>query len=326
MPKVVKPPALEPASVVRIVAPASPVEEAAFRQGLAELERIGYRPAWDPRVLARQGFFAGSAEERSAKLVQAFEEDSSQALICARGGYGSNYMLDLLEPRKLKRPKALVGFSDITSLQLYLWRKKRWVAFYGPMVAAGFDHGEGAAQGYDLHSFEQAMTQTNHGWSVDLRGETMCFGKAEGTLLGGCLTLVEATLGTPWEIQTTGTILLLEDRGMKPYQVDRAMMHMRQAGKLKNLRGMLLGEFPECGAEKESATVREVFERIAEPLRIPIVWGVPVGHTQRPMLTFPLGIRARIIAQGSGRLEFLEPACMGTQLVSARKEKSSRRS
>lgn len=326
MPAAFKPPPLEQGDAVRIVAPASPVEEEALRRGCAELERIGYRPQWDPRVLARQAYFAGSAEERLAKLVFAFEEENSHAVFCARGGYGSGYLLDRLEPRQLKSPKALVGFSDITLLQLYLWRKKRWVSFYGPMVGAGLDKGADAPGGYDLESFEAALTQASRGWKLDLRGETLFFGRAEGTIVGGCLTLVEATLGTPWEIQTEGSILLLEDCSMKPYQVDRALIHLRQAGKFKGVRAMVLGEFPECAPPPGSLTVRNVFERLLEPLKIPVVWGAPVGHTPRAMLTVPIGVRARVVAQGSGRLEVLEPACQLTGLHSVHRGKKSRRS
>lgn len=330
MPTAFKPPPLEPGDAIRIVAPASPVEEEALRRGCAELERLGYRPQWDPRVLARQAYFAGSAEERLSKFLLAFEEESSRAVLCARGGYGSGYLLDRLEPRRLKSPKALVGFSDITLLQLFLWRKKRWVSFYGPMVGAGLDKGADTPGGYDLESFQQALTQASHGWKLDLRGETLFFGHAEGTIAGGCLTLVEGTLGTPWEIQTAGSVLLLEDCTMKPYQVDRALIHLRQAGKFKGVRAMVLGEFPECNPLDGGPTVRNVFERLIEPLKIPAVWGAPVGHTPRAMLTIPLGVRARLVAQGSGRLEICEPACRlpGSESAShsAAKRKKSRRS
>lgn len=330
MPTVVKPPPLEPGNAVRIIAPASPVEEDALRHGCAELERLGYNVKWDPRVLARQNYFAGSTEERLAKLLLALDENASRAIFCARGGYGSGYLLERLEPRRLKIPKALIGFSDITLLQLFFWRKKRWVTFYGPMVGSALDKGADVPGGYDFESFQQSLTQASHGWKLDLRGETLCFGNAEGSVVGGCLTLVEATLGTPWEIQTSGAILLLEDCAMKPYQVDRALIHLRQAGKFKGVRAMLLGEFPDCEPSAGGPTVREVFARIVEPLKIPVVWAAPVGHTPRAMLTVPLGVKARLVAYGNGRLEILEPACkLGeSQSVvhSATQRKKSRRS
>ena len=125
------------------------------------------------------------------------------------------------------------------------------------------------------------------------------------------MTLVAATLGTPWELDTRDSILLLEDRGMKPWQVDRALMHLKQAGKFESVRGIVLGEFPECDAPATgSATVREVCARILGAFKVPIVYGAAVGHTPRPMLTVPLGVKARLMAQGEGELEILEPAVL----------------
>jgi muramoyltetrapeptide carboxypeptidase len=144
---------------------------------------------------------------------------------------------------------------------------------------------------------------------LPLRGEPLLPGEAEGRILGGCLTLVETALATPWELDTRGTILLLEDRGMKPWQVDRALMHLKQAGKFDGLKGFVLGDFPECDAPLVgSPSVRDVCARILTPLGVPIVFGAPVGHTLRPMLTVPLGVRARLRASGEGELEILESA------------------
>ena len=123
------------------------------------------------------------------------------------------------------------------------------------------------------------------------------------------MTLLEATIGTPWELDTKDSILVLEDRAMKPYQVDRVLMHLKQAGKFEGVRGVVLGDFPESEpAVAGGPTVREVCARILRPLGVPVVFGAPVGHTMRPMLTIPLGIRARLDADAEGTLEFLEPA------------------
>jgi muramoyltetrapeptide carboxypeptidase len=135
----------------------------------------------------------------------------------------------------------------------------------------------------------------------------MARGSASGTLLGGCLALVETTLGTPWELDTRGAILLLEDRALKPYQLDRLLLHLAQAGKFRGVRGFVLGDFPESEPPRRSrVTVRDVFLRILGPLGVPIVFGAAVGHTARPMLTMPLGVRVRLHAQGAGTLDVLE--------------------
>jgi len=203
----------------------------------------------------------------------------------------------------------VIGFSDVTTLQIYLWQKCRWVTFYGPMVAAGINAGAGAMKGYDENSFLQAIRKTDGSWKLGLKGEAVLAGQAMGRVLGGCMTLVEATMGTPWELDTRDSILLLEDRAMKPYQVDRVLMHLKQAGKLEGVKGIVLGEFPDGAPVVAGApTIREVCSRILRPLGIPVVFGAPVGHTGRPMLTIPLGIRARLDAEGEGALEFLEGA------------------
>ncbi len=248
-------------------------------------------------------------DSRLKDLQQALADPKSRAVFCTRGGYGSVALLDLLKVPRIRSPKIICGFSDITSLHIYFWQKLRWVTFYGPLVAGGFDEGANATGGYDPDSFMCAMTATRSGWSVRLQGETLLRGSAIGTLLGGCVTLIQTSIGTPWELDTRGSILVLEDRGLKPYQLDRMLLHLKQAGKFKGVRGILLGDFPESEApEGSSVTIRDVCLRVLGPLGIPIVYGAPVGHSSRPMLTLPFGVQARIHASGEGSLDILEPA------------------
>lgn len=312
MAKPLKPPALRPGDAVRILSLSSPVEEDRFERGCGELTRMGYTPRFErASVFGRDGFFSGSAADRVKALTEALVDPSTRAIFGSRGGYGSNYLLDEM-PSELSAPKIFAGYSDLTSLQIFLWQKFRWVTFYGPMVAAGLDHDVDAAQGYDRKSLISALSETKKGWSIDLRGEPVVPGAAEGTLLGGCLTLVETALGTPWELDTRGSILALEDRAMKPWQVDRALMHLKQAGKFGAVAGIILGDFPECDPPAGSESVRAVARRILAPLGVPVVWGTPIGHTLRPMLTLPLGVRSRLSTVGGAntttQLEILEPA------------------
>ena len=312
MPQTLKPAPLHPGASLRILSLASPVDESRLDHGTKEIERLGYKPKIDrERVLARGGFFAGSTAERSAALKEALTESDTGAVFCSRGGYGSNYLLEGLSVA-LATPKILLGYSDMTSLQIFLWQKFRWVTLYGPMVAAGLDHGAGAPDGYEPDSFMRALTEAKQGWPIPLPGtEAVMPGSADGTLVGGCLTLIETALGTPWELDTHGAILVLEDRGMKPWQVDRALMHLKQSGKLRGVSGVLLGEFPECEGPEGTETVLDVARRILGTMGFPIVWGAAIGHTKRPMLTLPLGVRARLKADQTSRLEILEPACRG---------------
>jgi muramoyltetrapeptide carboxypeptidase len=309
MPQPLKPPALHPGDSIRIVSLSSPVEEDRLRKGCDELTRLSYVPKLSrDQVLGRDGFFAGSTSARTGALREALTETATRAIFCSRGGYGSNYLLEALSGT-FGPAKIFAGYSDLTSLQLFLWQKYRWVTLYAPMVGSGLDKGAGAQGGYDRDSLLRGLTETRQSWGLDLQGELLSPGVVEGTLLGGCLTMIETSLGTPWELETVGAILALEDRGMKPWQVDRALMHLKQAGKFRGVAGIILGEFPECVAPAGSETVKDVARRILGPLGIPIIWGAPVGHTERPMLTLPLGVWARLSTDGGTRLEILEPAC-----------------
>jgi muramoyltetrapeptide carboxypeptidase len=313
MPPPLKPPALRPGDRIRVLSPASPVKPDHLQNGCEEIARLGYAPVMDlPSVLAHESYFAGSAVARRAALESALAEADSRAIFCSRGGYGSSYLIEGLRAAP-GAAKILLGSSDITSLQIFLWQTFGWVTFYGPMVAQNFDRGAGESHGYDRASFTRALTETKQGWPLALEGEAVVPGAAEGVLLGGCLTLVEATLGTPWELDTRGAILVLEDRGMKPYQVDRALVHLRQAGKFREAAGFVLGDFPDCEPPAGGESVRDVALRILGPLGVPLAWGAPVGHTARAALTLPLGVRARLSVAATSsappRLEILEPAC-----------------
>jgi muramoyltetrapeptide carboxypeptidase len=304
----VKPNAPAKGSRVGIFAPSSPAEENRIQRGLDELRKLGFVPQAN---FARdsQAYFSASATSRLNDFRTLLNDPDITALIALRGGYGSNYMLDELWREGGLSSKCIVGYSDLTSLQILLWQTFRWTSIYGPMVATGLDAGANSPNGYDKPSFESALHGTSPNWKINLHGESMVAGFAEGVLLGGCINLIEATLATPWELSTAGSILLLEDRGMKPWQIDRALMHLMQAGKFRGVIGIVLGEFPDCEPPVVgSPTAREVCARILKPLGIPIVYGAAVGHTPRPMLTVPLGIRARLSAEGSGTLEFLETA------------------
>lgn len=303
-----KPRALNSQSVIMPFAPASPAEFAKVLAGAEELRNLGFHVG-DSTPLSPEGYFAGSLAGRRNELLSELERNDVDALVAVRGGYGSNYLLDNLAIEHADIPKVILGYSDLTSLQTYLWQRHAWVGFYAPMLVGGFDAGEGTPKGYDRDSLLGAITKTDSGWSLKLRGETLVGGEVKGRILGGCLTMVETTLGTPWELDTRSSILLLEDRGMKPWQVDRALMHLKQAGKFEGVRGFVLGEFPDGGPLMSgSATVRDVCARILGALQVPIVYGAAVGHTPRPMLTVPLGVMARLKAHEAGELEILEPA------------------
>ena len=302
------PKALAAGSRLGVFAPASAADSVAMIAGLAELKRHGFQVVANQDSKA-EGYFAGASLERTNGFLGPLNSDQVDGLVALRGGYGSNYLLEFELEKSLANLKCVIGFSDLTTLQIFLWQRCSWVTFYGPMVAAGLNAGPDARKGYEESSFLQAVGRTEGGWKLRLRGQAVLAGQSMGRVLGGCMTLLEATIGTPWELDTKDSILVLEDRAMKPYQVDRVLMHLKQAGKFEGVRGIVLGDFPESEpAVAGGPTVREVCARILRPLGVPVVFGAPVGHTMRPMLTIPLGIRARLDADAEGTLEFLEPA------------------
>ncbi|HTB93292.1 MAG TPA: LD-carboxypeptidase [Candidatus Sulfotelmatobacter sp.] len=308
IPKLQKPKALRKGSRLGIVSPSSPGEAAAISAGVAELRRLGFQVE-EPASMEPQGYFAGSHDARLQQFCKTVHDKHIDGVIASRGGYGANYLIDSRLATRLQDPKCMVGFSDFNIIQLLMAEARGWAGFYGPMVGTGFSHGADRPSGYDLVSFLQAVSETKSKWKIPLCGQALVSGSASGRIVGGCLTMLQTTLGTGFEPNTSGAILVLEDRGMKPYQVDRALRHLYQAGIFEKVEGILLGDFPDCDPPStDSPIVPEICAEILGPLDVPIVYGAPIGHTKRAMLTIPLGVRAKLVAKGEGTLEILEPA------------------
>src|SRR5262249_55242413 len=227
-----KPPALKKGDRVGIIASASHFHRDEFETGCLALRNLGYEPVYADSIFDRELYFAGSVERRIRELEEMFECDDVKAVLCARGGYGSNYLLPHLNIAKFSsHPKILVGYSDITSLLTYICDTAGVVTFHGPMVAKDF----AKADGVDLESWADALCGTESwllGSRTDASVKPLAHGAGEGILYGGCLSMLVASLGTPYEINTDGTILFIEDVMTKPYQIDRMLMHLRLAGKL----------------------------------------------------------------------------------------------
>src|SRR5277367_247254 len=190
-----KPKALRTGARLAVFAPASPGTDAAEERGLAELTRLGLSVERKARKVS-EGYFSAPTAERREELVSALADPRIDGLIALRGGYGSNYLLDEQLSAEIARPKCLIGFSDVTSLQIFLWQRRGWTSIYGPMVAAGLEAGAGSPEGYEPTSFLNAVSATEGGWEISLQGEALASGESEGTLLGGCMTLLETTIGT----------------------------------------------------------------------------------------------------------------------------------
>jgi muramoyltetrapeptide carboxypeptidase len=231
-----------------------------------------------------------------------------RAIVCARGGYGANYLLPQLDLDKIKsHPKIFVGYSDNTALLTYFADAGGFVTFHGPMAAKDWAH----ADGVDLDSWESTLWGSQ-AWDVHLGTGVsgLAEGEAEGVLYGGCLSLLVSSLGTPYEIETQGTILFLEDVAAKPYQIDRMLMQLKLAGKFEAVRGIIFGEMLDCvQTAHQGYTLQEVVMRVVGELSVPVAYGVRSGHVTGKNITLPIGVRAGItVPQGQVRLEILEAA------------------
>jgi len=304
----VKPPALRPGDTVGIVAPASNVKRAELDAGCEALRRAGYRPFYFDSILEQDLYFAGLVERRARELEEMFVRDDVRAIVCARGGYGANYLLTELDVEKIKsHPKIFVGYSDITTLLTYFTDAAGLVTFHGPMAAKGWAHEDGV----DLPSWQAAVSGTT-AWDVALNAGVsgLADGEAEGLLYGGCLSILAASLGTPYQIKTAGTILFLEDLAAKPYQIDRMLMQLKLAGLFDAVRGIVFGEMLDCvQTANQGYTLQEVITRIVGDLGVPVAFGVKSGHVTSANITLPFGVRSKLtVRAGATVLRILESA------------------
>ena len=303
----VRPRALRPGDTVGIVAPASNVNTAQLEAGCRTLTRMGYRPFYLPSIVEQDLYFAGSVERRVHELEEMFERDEVKAIICARGGYGCNYLLPALDVEKIKaHPKVFVGYSDITTLLTFLADACAMVAFHGPMVAKDFERNDGV----ELSSWNAAVSGDAR-WEIPLvdKASPLVPGKAEGTLYGGCLSLLVASLGTACEINTENAILFIEDVATKPFQIDRMLMQLKLARKLRHVRGIIFGEMLDCVQNSaQGYRLHDVVRRIVGDLGIPVAYGLPSGHVSSRNVTLPIGVRIELAVEDSVRCTVLEPA------------------
>jgi muramoyltetrapeptide carboxypeptidase len=303
----VKPPALRAGDLIGIVAPASNVKPDLLSEGCRELERLGFRTLYQPGITTAYRYFSGSDERRAAELLEMIRNPEVRAIFCARGGYGSARIIPYLEPEIIRaNPKIINGSSDITSL-LTLWDRSGMVGFHGPMVATAIRQG---TVGYDQKLFMDLllgqMVRFPLAGTAVLRS-----GTGEGRLTGGCLSIVVATLGTAYEIDTSDSLLVLEDLDTKPYQVDRMLTQLKQAGKLEGVQGIVFGEMLNCAQHvNQGYSLEEVVMDVLADTGFPVLYGFPTGHTSRANAMVPFGVRARIALGSSSVFELLEPAVM----------------
>ena len=290
---------LAPGATIGIAAPGGPVNPDRLAEGEARLRAAGFRTLRRDDVVARRGYLAGDDARRAKELMELAANPAVDAILCARGGYGCDRILPLLDAATLRdAAKPIVGYSDVTALLLWLRRRAGLVGFHGPMLDRGADA--------DPRAQEALLAQLAGEVPLPLVlvGRGRIPGRAVGRMSGGSLTLVVASLATPWEIDTRGAILLFEEVNEAPYRVDRMLQQLRAAGKLAALAGVGVGDVSTCVDDRYGSDVDAVIEEAVRPLGVPLVTDLPFGHV-RANATWPLGVRAELDGD-RGELRILE--------------------
>jgi len=307
----IRPPRLNKGDLLGLVSPASPIADPSrIDRGVRYLEGLGYRVLLGKSITAVHGYLAGTDEQRAADLHAFFARKDVRAILCIRGGYGTPRLLSLLDYRLVRRnPKIFVGYSDITALQLALWKRAGLVTFHGPMV--GVDMAD-TMDAFTEEIFWNLLTSDRKQGKIKLPDDTAITvfpGRGTGRLLGGNLALIVSLLGTPYQPSFSGSVLFLEDIGEEPYRIDRMLVQLRNTRILGRSAAILAGQFTDCVPEdksKPSLTVDQLLSEAASSTRRPLLAHLPFGH-ENPKMTIPLGIRARVDA-GARQIELLEPA------------------
>jgi muramoyltetrapeptide carboxypeptidase len=303
-----KPRALKPGDRIAVVAPASAFVRAEFDAGVAELQALGFEPIYEESVFERRAYAAGSATTRAAAFARAWRDPSIAALIAVRGGYGSVHLLPLLgESLLLGQPKAFIGYSDNTSLLSWLTLMGGIVSFHGPMLEGRLARGEA---GYDRSTFLRCLCRPEPADEISHpQVEVLHSGEAAGMLVGGTLTQICASLGTPYAFDPpAGCVLFLDEVAERPYRLDRMLTQLYLSGILSRASALVFGELPRCDEPGGLPSAREVVEELTSGFRGPILYGLPSGHTAGPTYTLPLGVRARVLTTPRASLIIEEAA------------------
>ncbi|HEX2925020.1 MAG TPA: LD-carboxypeptidase [Ruminiclostridium sp.] len=294
--EMLKPRALKGGASIGIVAPSGPVRGAGELENcIAVLEKQGFSVTAGKSCSSKYGYLAGSDEIRAADINNMFRDSSIDAILCLRGGYGTPRILDMIDYDAVRdNPKLFVGYSDITGLHTVFNKICGLVTFHGPTLAYEIERG---LDSFSRESFIKAVTSTDPlGELKNPAGEEIgCLvpGRAEGRLAGGNLSLIAAAIGTPYEIDTKGKLLFLEDVGEATYRVDRMLTQLRLAGKFEDCAGIILGDFRDCNVEYEDygLTLSQVFNDIIAASGKPAIYNFRSGHCS-PKITLPLGVQA----------------------------------
>jgi len=303
------PPALKKGSTIGITAPASGVYNGEIQEGIALLKASGYSIVLGNTLTRKYGYLSAPDTERAAEFMEFVERPDIDCILCARGGYGVMRILPMLDFGVIRsNPKIIIGYSDITALLVAITKLSNVITYHGPVASSTFDS-------FTVDYFKRALCKPVSDDTIqsgteefkpitfsDPRMITLTDGVAKGRLTGGNLSMIVATLGTPYEIDTKDSLLFLEDIAEEPYRIDRMLTQLWLAGKLQQCSGIILGQFKNCEAKRipgfeVSFSLQEVLESRITSLGIPAVHGLPIGHVKSKM-TIPLGVMAELNAAG----------------------------
>lgn len=294
-----KPKPLKKGDTIGLIGPASPTPAREVEWSVKKIEELGFNVVVGESCYATHGYLSGKDQLRADDVNGMFKDKAIDGIWCIRGGYGTPRILDMIEYESiLENPKVFIGYSDITALHIAINQRCNLVTFHGPMVSTDFI--------YNLDDFtyksliENLMEAKPLGLITnpnDVDIKTLVPGKCQGEIIGGNLSLLACTTGTPYEVDTKGKILFIEEVDEEPYRIDRMLTQLKLSGKLDDAEGFILGQWTNCIAEKpeKSLTLMEVLSEIISPLGKPTIYNVMAGHCS-PALTLPFGVSAKLDA------------------------------
>ncbi len=294
----IKPKRLKLGDTIGVVAPASPTTEDKVDKVQKKLKEMGFNVVMGKSCYLKYGYLAGKDELRAEDLNYMFSNEKIDGIICLRGGYGTIRILDLLDYNLIKaNPKVFIGYSDITALHIAINQRASLVTFHGPMAASDLVEN---VSSFTLNSLYNSILQEEFNGHIENSTEeliTINGGVAEGQLIGGNLSLIVSTIGTPYEIDTKGKLLFIEEIGEEPYRIDRMLNQLILSNKLQQAEGIILGNFNNCVAEEPdiSLTLEEVIDNLIRPLNKPTIFNLQAGHCE-PNITIPFGVKAKLDA------------------------------
>ena len=295
-----KPRALQPGDRIAIVAPASPLAQSTaadeYMAASEELRALGFAPSVHDTVWQTLQYTAGTPGVRAEALRAVWEDESIAAVVAARGGYGSVQLLPLLDAARFSRsPKAFIGYSDNTSLLSWLTLTCGLVTFHGPMVERRLSRGPAA---YDRDTFDRCLCRRSAVGTIQhAQVEVIRPGEVTGMLIGGTMTQLAGSLGTPYAFDPPpGAVLFFDEVAERPYRVDRLFTQLSQAGVIARASAIVFGEMPRCDEPGGGPAIRDVVTHLTRDFPGPVLFGLPSGHTQGATLTLPFGVQARVTA------------------------------